>query len=250
MNAAIYEILAEAGNVLKAAYHLPPSSHEKKRFDLVTETDIEIERFLVDRLKKAFKGDGFIGEECGIQTGDTGRIWIIDPIDGTTNFIMGKPYFAISIALEQAGQITEGYVYNPICDELYYSTKDLKRSFLNEEVISVSKTKQIEQSLVVFGFSAKIKAIEQYYQDWRVLFESCRKGVGWTAPALTLCNVARGRTDIFIDSGASMHGQAAAGFILTNAGGRLFNYDMSSYHHRSKGIIASNPKLADTLQSL
>ena len=249
MNEVIRKILLEAGMVLKGKYRQTQCAYEKQRWELVTETDVEIERLLVDRLRQAFKGDGFIGEECGTQSGDMGRVWIIDPIDGTTNFIMGKPYFSISLALEEAGGITEGYVYNPISDELYYSTKASGQSFLNEQPISVSQTSEIGQSLVAFGFSAKMQAIQQYYQDWPRLFTDCRKGVGWTAPALTLCNVARGRIDVFVDFGASTFGQSAGAFILKNAGGTLFNYDMADYSYQSIGIIGSTSSLVGVLKS-
>lgn len=248
MNKIIYNALNEAGEILKKRYFHAQDAKEKQRYELVTETDVEIERLLVSRLGDAFKGDGFIGEECGVQAGESGRVWIIDPIDGTTNFIMGKPYFAISLALEIAGEIIEGYVYNPISGEVYYSTKKLGVSFLNGQQVSVSQTSDIKDSLIAFGFSAKMAAIQRYYRDWQVLFESCRKGVGWTAPALTLCNVARGRIDAFIDFGASTFGHAAGALILKNAGGKLFNYDMTEYSHQSTGIIASNSKLIDILK--
>jgi fructose-1,6-bisphosphatase/inositol monophosphatase family enzyme len=248
MNRVVQKILSEAGDILKRRYFQSPDASEKKRWELVTETDVEIERLLVDWLAQVFKGDGFMGEECGVQYGSTGRTWIIDPIDGTTNFVMGKPYFSISLALEQAEEIIEGYVYNPVSNELYYSTKLLGRSFLNGQEISVSQTSEIEKALVAFGFSAKMPSIQKYYQDWQVLFESCRKGVGWVAPSPTLCNVARGRLDVFVDFGASMHGQAAASLILKNAGGMLFNYDMTEYTYQSTGIFACNSKLINVLK--
>lgn len=250
MNKIIQEILFEAGSVLKEKYFLTQNVYEKQRWELVTETDLKIERMLVDRLGKIFKDDGFMGEECGTQVGATGRVWIIDPIDGTTNFVMGKPYFSISLALEKDREIVEGYVYNPISDELYHSTSTSGKSFLNGNEITVSKTADIENALVAFGFSAKMSAIQKYYQGWQTLFESCRKGVGWIAPALTLCNVARGRVDAFIDFGASTYGQAAGSIILKNAGGMLFNYDMTEYSHQSTGAIGTNSKLSTILGAM
>ncbi|MHC4553500.1 MAG: inositol monophosphatase family protein [Planctomycetota bacterium] len=250
MNKVIYNVLNEAGDILKKKYLQGQSAHEKQRWELVTEADIQVEQLIKARLGEAFNGDGFLGEECGQQIGDSGRVWIIDPIDGTTNFVMGKPYFAISLALELAGEIMEGYVYNPVSNELYYSTKRLGVSFLNGEVISVSQTANVADSLVAFGFSAKMTAIQRYYQDWQVLFDSCRKGVGWIAPALTLCNVARGRIDVFVDFGASIHGHAAASLILKNAGGAVFNYDMTEYSYQSTGIIGCASSMTDSLKGL
>lgn len=248
MNKMVQKVMLEAGNLLRERYFCTQDAQEKQRWELVTETDIEIERLLVDQLAQAFKGDGFMGEECGTQSGETGRTWIIDPIDGTTNFVMGKPYFSISLALEEAGEITEGYVYNPISNEFYYSTQASGKSFLNEKDISVSQTSEIEKALIAFGFSAKMQAIQKYYQDWPMLFDSCRKGVGWIAPALTLCNVARGRIDAFVDFGASVYGQSAASLILKNAGGMLFNYDMTEYTYQLTGIVACAPAMVDIIK--
>jgi fructose-1,6-bisphosphatase/inositol monophosphatase family enzyme len=245
MDPIIQKILFQAGTVLKERYFLTQNVYEKQRWELVTETDLEIERMLIDRLGQVFKGDGFMGEECGTQSGDTGRVWIIDPIDGTTNFVMGKPYFSISLALEEDGQIVEGYVYNPVSDELYCSTSTSGKTFLNGDEITVSQTADIENALIAFGFSAKMSAIQRYYQDWPTLFESCRKGVGWIAPALTLCNVARGRVDAFFDFGASTYGQAAGSIILKNAGGKLLNYDATEYSHHTVGVIGTNTGLSN-----
>lgn len=248
MNQSVNNLICEAGDMLREAYFQDTVSHEKQRWELVTEVDLMIERLLIRHLSELYKGDGFAGEECGEQAGTTGRRWIIDPIDGTSSFIMGQPYFSISLALEQDQQIIEGYVYNPISSEFYSSTQSQGQSFLNGQVISVSQTTAIESSLVAFGFSARMDQIERYYQDWNSLFTGCRKGVGWICPALSLCNVARGRIDAFIDYGASMHGQAAASLIVKNAGGVLFDAEMTPYSHQSVGIIGATEGLESDLR--
>lgn len=126
---------------------------------------------------------------------------------------------------------------------MYYSVKDKNKSFLNDEEIKVSETEDISDALIAFGFSVNYENITKYYNNWRYIFENCKKGMPLITPALTICNVARGRIECFIDFGCSMEGHAAAALILKNAGGQVFNYDFSDWDHKRKGIIATNGKI-------
>ncbi len=247
MTTDIEGILREAGELLVERFRGNMEHSEKERFDLVTATDAEIEHLLVAHLKALHPDDAFLGEESGELSGMSGDRWLIDPIDGTTDFIMGKPYFAISIARESGGRIVEGHVYNPVSNEMYSAIAGEGKACLNGEAIHVSRTSSIGESLVVFGFSARMSSIRKYHDEWTAVFEGCRKAVGWTTPALTLCNVARGRIDAFIDFGASSVGQAAASFILEQAGGALLNYDLTAYDHRISGVIGATPTLLPEL---
>ncbi len=248
MKEQIENIVREAGKILADRFRQGDRASEKERFHLVTNADRDIEQLLINRLRSLFPGDGFVGEEGGEIPGNSGARWVIDPLDGTTDFVMGKPYFSVSLAREEGGQIVGGYVYNPISDEFYHSTQDNEGSYLNGNRISVSRTSDLREALVVFGFSARMERIRRYYQEWQGIFEGCRKGVGWTTPALTLCNVARGRIDVFIDFGASPVGHAAASFILKNAGGMVRSYDLSEYNHGREGVIGFTPGLLAELQ--
>lgn len=243
MNTHLENILQEAGAILADRFRKGGHVSEKARFDLVTDTDREVEALIARRLQSLFPGDGILAEEGGEIPGHTGARWFVDPLDGTTDFVMGKPYFAVSIAKEELGQIVEAYVYNPISDELYASTKAAGASYLNGKPISVSQTAVLREALVVFGFSARMDSIRRYYEEWTWVFEGCRKAVGWTTPALTLCNIARGRIDAFFDFGASSVGHAAASLILRNAGGTVLGYDLAQYDHRRKGVIGCSPGL-------
>jgi myo-inositol-1(or 4)-monophosphatase len=243
MKLQIENIVQEAGKILADRFRQGDSVSEKERFHLVTNADREVEQLLVNHLRSLFPGDGILGEESGEIPGDSGARWLVDPLDGTTDFVMGKPYFAVSLAREERGQIVGGYVYNPISDEFYLSTQEAGTSYLNGKRISVSQTYDLREALVVFGFSARMERIRRYYEEWQWVFEGCRKGVGWTTPALTLCNVARGRIDAFIDFGASPVGHAAAAFILRNAGGVVRSYDLKEYNHGLEGVIGCTPGL-------
>ena len=239
----IQKLLIEAGKILCDDFFQLKESTEKSKFDLVTETDIKIEAFIVSQLKTNFPGYSIFSEECGSIAGDQNKRWILDPIDGTADFVFGVPYSSISLCLEVDSTIVEAYVYNPISNEFYYSTSADSKSYLNNSIISVSETSVLKDSLIAFGFSANYTNIMKYYSKWQFVFENCKKGMPLISPALTICNVARGRIDAFIDFGASMEGQAAASFILKNAGGKLYNYDLSAYNHKDKGIIALNKNL-------
>lgn len=243
MDARIENLLREAGAILAGQFGRGVASAEKDRFDLVTSADRDIEALLAERLHVLFPSDGFLGEESGEVSGASGARWLADPLDGTTDFVMGKPYFSVSLAREEDGRITEGYVFNPVSNELYHSTRAEGVSCLNGKRIRVSETCELRRALVVFGFSARMDRIRRYYEDWGWIFDGCRKGVGWTTPALTLCNVARGRVDAFFDFGASPVGHAAASLILGNAGGVVRNYDLTEYDHRTTGVIGCTPGL-------
>ena len=107
-------------------------------------------------------------------------------------------------------------------------------------VISVSENEDISNCLAVFGFSANFDNIQRYYKEWSCIFDNAKKAMPLMSPALNICNVARGRTDFFINFGSSVEGHAAAAFILKNAGGIVYNYDFSEWNHNIKGIIATN----------
>lgn len=239
----IKDIILKAGTELKKQYFSLSAFSEKERFDLVSESDLHIEKMIIDDLIRLYPDYSIYSEEAGEIRKSSEKCWIIDPIDGTADFIFGVPYFAISICSEINGEIHEAYVYNPISDEMYWSSKQEGISYLNSKPIKVSDTSEIRDSLIAFGFSANYKNIKRYHDDWGYAFDNCKKGMPLISPALTICNVARGRIDTFIDFGCSMEGQAGAALILKNAGGALYNYDFSLYSHRNKGIIATNGKI-------
>ena len=167
----------------------------------------------------------------------------MDSLDGTANFIFGVPYFCTSIALEREGKITLAVVYNPVTEELFEAYEEKSEVRCNGVPICVSKTSLLHEARVVFGFSANFKNINRYYSDWGTVFDGCLKGLGLLSPAMNLCNVARGRTDVFIDFGCSVEEQAAGGYILQRAGGNSLNYDRSPWNHYQTGIVGTNRHL-------
>jgi myo-inositol-1(or 4)-monophosphatase len=240
MKNEIEDIVRDAGELLSQGFYAPQRFQEKDRGQLLSEYDILINRQLTSGLLRRFPDDSVFSEEAPETGKRDGAKWIVDPIDGSAYFIFGEPYFSISIAKELSGEIIEGHVYNPITNEYFYSDAYCKSSYLNGDKITVSKVTGIQDSLVAFGFSADIRKINRYYSHWPETFEKCKKGIAWICPALSICNVARGRLEAFIDSGCSYEGQAAASLILRHSGGAMFNYDDTEYDHRVKGGIFTN----------
>lgn len=232
-------IVLEAGKILRNKYFSSFAVHKKEKGHLAADADMETELFLKQQLLSLDSSIGFYGEETGgTQSGK--KRWIVDSLDGTANFIFGVPYFCTSVALEDGGKLVLALVYNPITNELFEACEEEAGVFCNRVQIRVSGVKRLQDARVVFGFSANFRNISRYHTEWENVFDVCQKGLGLLSPAMNLCNVARGRTDAFIDFGCSMEGQAAGGYILRKAGGKAFNYDRSLWNHCDVGITATN----------
>jgi fructose-1,6-bisphosphatase/inositol monophosphatase family enzyme len=242
-------ILLEAGAILKKRYYEKQNYGVKERFHLLSQADIEMDTFISKRLTEKFPAFSICSEESETLVHTEDARWILDPIDGTTNFIMGNPYFAISLALVRAGEVIEGHVYNPLSDEYFFASVDTDYAYMNDKQIGTAQTAQLSEALVAFGYSAKMEVIEAYYSVWKKVFTECRKGIGWVAPALSICNVARGRIDAFIDTGCSTQGQAAGSFILKKASGKMFDNAFREYDYRSKGAIFCSAAIAGALRN-
>lgn len=242
-NNSVEKIIRKNGKLLKKYFYNGFEYKLKERQHLVSEFDKRINENIIRNLSKLYPNDGFISEESELIKSKNKYNWIIDPIDGTTYFIFGEPYFSISLARIKNDKVIEAHVYNPISDEYYYSDSNINKSIYNGTLIKVSTTKELYNSLIAIGYSTNYKIIKKYYNDYPKLFDDCRKGVAWICPALSICNVARGRIDAFIDMGCSYEGQAAASLILKNAGGKMYNYDKTEYSSKIIGGIFLNNSL-------
>jgi myo-inositol-1(or 4)-monophosphatase len=238
----IRKIIVEAGKKLKDKYFSSFMIEEKEKGHLAADVDMEVELFLKEQLYKIDSSIGFYGEETGGTESGKQR-WIVDSLDGTANFIFGVPFFCTSIALESEDRIILAAVYNPVTEELFEAYEEKSEALCNGVPIHVSATNLLHEARVVFGFSANYKNINRYHSEWGTVFDGCLKGLGLLSPAMNICNVARGRIDAFIDFGCSMEGQAAGGFILEKAGGKLLNYNRIPWNHYETGIIGTNGHL-------
>jgi len=242
----VITVAKSAGAILANEFSHINKFDAKGEHDIVTHADYQSEALIMKELQAAYPDYSIITEESPNIEGKTQYCWYIDPLDGTNNFITGSPYFVVSIGLAYQDEIILGVVYNPISDELFYAEKG-KGAFLNSEKISVSGRKDISDSLVALAYAPEESEIKEGIALLEKLVLQCRRVVINFAPALDLCNIARGRIDGLMDNGSTPEDHAAASLILTEAGGKLRNFDQSGWDVNRTGIIASNTLLQDQL---
>ena len=194
--------------------------------DFVTNADLKAEKIIIEELKRAKPKYSIISEEKGIENNNDKKTWIIDPIDGTINFLHGVPHFAISIALREGDEITTGLIYDPIKDEMFYAEKN-NGAFFNNQRIRVSKKNTLSECLFVTGGK-----IEYNYE-----FQLRNSG----SAALDLAYVAAGRYDGFFQKKLNIWDIAAGIVILKEAGGLMNEVHVSNLENIK--VIASNPDI-------
>ena len=205
--------------------------------DFVTKTDKNVEKILIEELSKAKKNYSFISEEIGeINNKDKENIWILDPIDGTTNFLHGIPHFAICIALQSKKKIISGLIFDPIKDEMFFAEKD-KGAFLNNHRLRVSKKNLLDDCL----FSSNHEGVK--FSNFNMRSTGCA--------ALDLAYVASGRLDGFFHNKINLWDVAAGALMVEEAGG-IVN-DISSFNNKNIDIRASssviNEKMLENLKN-
>lgn len=241
---AAIDAAREAGTHLREAFGQPLEITTKQSLtDLVTNMDKASEKLLVERLQAAQPDYGFLTEESPAVTGRSQTRWIIDPIDGTTNYVHGVPYFSISIALEREGQVVLGVVYNPIADELF-SAELGRGAYLNGKPIHVSKRTSLAESMLISGFpynvwtSSNDNTTEWHYFTKRAASMRCNGSA-----ALDMCYVASGRADGYWERGNQVWDVAAGNLIVREAGGRATDYHGNDDFIYSQQVVAANPQL-------
>ena len=192
--------------------------------DFVTKTDKRVEKILIEELKKCKKNYSFISEETGIiNNSDKNNIWIIDPIDGTTNFLHGIPHFAISIALKSNNEITSGLIFDPIKNEMFYAEKN-SGSFFNNRRIRVSKKDDLQDCLFATNHEGAISS------QLNLRYTGCA--------ALDLAYVSCGRLDGYFHNKINVWDVAAGVLIIREAGGKV--NDINKFDMNNINIRASN----------
>ncbi|MBE7413198.1 MAG: inositol monophosphatase [Leptospiraceae bacterium] len=226
--------------------------NKKDKIDLVTEADIGSEKMLISEIQKIFPNDSILGEESGYLQGKNSFQWILDPVDGTTNFAHGLPLFAIAIGLENTSteQVEMGIVSVPSLNETFHAARN-EGSFLNNKPIRVSNTPELIDSLLCTGFpyqkENRLELLMEYYKS--VLMRS--RGVRRTgSAALDLSWVACGRFDGFWEEGLKPWDMAAASILIEEAGGKLSTFDGNVFNVNTPNIIATNGKIHSHLVEL
>ena len=204
---------------------------KKGPYDFVTKTDKHVEKILIEELSKTKKNYSFLSEEVGsIKNKDQENVWIIDPIDGTTNFLHGIPHFAICIALQSKKEIVSGLIFDPIKDEMFFAEKN-KGAFLNNHRLRVSNKNSLEDCL----FSSNHEGVK--FSDLNMRSSGCA--------ALDLAYVASGRLDGFFQNKINLWDVAAGALLVKEAGG-IVN-DLNQYPINNINIKASSTSINDQM---
>lgn len=237
----------EAGALLRGLHGRVREIHHKGAVDLVTEADRASEALIAQRLSEAFPDDALLAEE-GTGAGDRAaeRLWIVDPLDGTTNFAHGHPVFAVSIALVVEGQVCVGVVYDPLRDELFAAMRGAQPT-LNNRPIRVSTTDTLLDALLATGFAydpLERRVNIPFFQHFVDIAQAVRRE---GAAALDLCYVACGRFDAYWERAVNAWDVAAAALLLEQAGGQLSMYDGRPFDPFAREIVATNTRLHEDM---
>lgn len=219
--------------------------------DFVSEVDHAAERVIIETLLDAYPDHSILAEESGAQGSDAENTWIIDPLDGTTNFLHGFPQYAISIALKQRGQITQAVIYDPNRNDLFTATRG-RGAFLNDRRIRVSSRARLQESIIGTGFPFRdFEHLDAYLAMFK---DMIKKTSGVRRPgsaSLDLAYVAAGWYDGFWEIGLSQWDIAAGGLLVHEAGGLVGDFEGNEDWLESGNIVAGNPKVfSQILQTL
>lgn len=237
------DIAKEAGTFLKEKLDEKHTIKYKGEIDIVTEVDRMSEEMLISRIGKKFPHHDILAEEsAGIESGSEFR-WIIDPLDGTTNYAHGYPVFCVSIALERKDEIILGVIYNPVMEEMFVAEKG-KGAFLNDKRISVSDTTELSKSLLATGFPYDIRENPDnnlnYFNEMATKVMAIRRA---GSAALDLAYIAAGRFDGFWELRLNPWDTAAGWLLVEEAGGLVTEIFGEDYCVKSPHILATNGKI-------
>ena len=224
----------------------------KQPNDFVTEIDQAAEAAIIETLQEAYPHYGILAEESGHAEGkgNSDFVWIIDPLDGTTNFIHGLPQYAISIALAKGGTIEQAVVFDPNRNELFTATKGAG-AFLNERRIRVSRRTKLQDSLIGTGFPYRVfDHVDTYLSIFKELTQKCAGLRRPGAASLDLAYVASGRYDGFWELGLAPWDMAAGSLLISEAGGLVSDLRGEANQLETGNIVAGTPKVFGQLLSL
>ncbi len=211
--------------------------------DFVSDVDRQAEMAIIDILRKAYPDHAIKGEENGELSGNENFQWIIDPLDGTTNFLHGFPQFSVSIAFKQNGRLSQAVVFNPVNQELFTASRG-EGAMLNDRRIRVSKQSGLQGALVGTGFPFKQQQhLDCYMDTFKALFPMTAGIRRPGSAALDLAYVASGRLDGFWEIALSDWDMAAGALLITEAGGLVSDFSGGEDYLKTGNVIAGNPKV-------
>ncbi len=253
LNVAIKAARAAGAIINRAALDVEAVRVSQKQVnDFVTEVDHASEEIIIETLLTAYPGHAIWGEETGRTRGaqDSDHVWIIDPLDGTTNFIHGFPVYCVSIALAVKGKVEQAVIYDPSRNDLFTATKG-RGAYMNERRIRVSKRTQLSQCLISTGFP--FRQGDNFPAYLAMMSDVMQRTAGLRRPgaaALDLAYVAAGFTDGFFETGLSPWDVAAGSLLVTEAGGLVGNFTGESDFLEQKECLAGAPRIYGQLVPL
>jgi myo-inositol-1(or 4)-monophosphatase len=238
---------AGAGKILKESYGRRQTIHFKGEINLVTDVDRASEAYIKGRIREVFPDHGIMAEESPEEKSPSPYRWIVDPLDGTTNYAHGYPFFCVSVGVEHEGIPVAGAVYDPMLDEMFTATAG-GGAFRNGEPIVVSDIDDLRRGLLSTGFAYDVKTATDtnfdYFQAFVMTGQAIRRD---GAAALDLCYLACGRFDGFWEMKLKPWDTIAGLLILTEAGGKATRMDGSTYDIHQPDILATNGKIHDRM---
>ncbi len=244
------ETALRAGVILLKGLKRQRRINFKGRVDLVTEYDLKSEQFITSQIARTFPHHSILAEEGGETQNKSSYIWIIDPLDGTTNYAHGYPAFCVSIGLEIDGEPTLGAVYDPVHNELFYAA-DGQGAYVNRKRIHVSAENTLLGALLATGFpydiaESDIDNLDNFARMYKVA-QGIRRG---GSAALDLCYLACGRFDGFWELKLHPWDTAAAVVIVSEAGGKISDFKGRKYSIYGSELLASNGKIHRQMQKI
>ncbi len=236
--------------IVRKINKLPDLKVEVKALnDYVSEVDREAEVRIIEDLIKAYPGHSILAEESGIIEGKDEYRWIIDPLDGTTNYLHGFPHYAVSIGCEHRGRMQHGVIYDPFKQELFTASRG-DGAMLNNRRIRVTNLKTIEGALIGTGFPFKNPAqLNDFLKQFKAFFTSASDIRRAGSAALDLAYVAAGRLDGYWESGLNAWDLAAGALIVRESGGLVTDYRGDGHFLENGQVVAGNPRIiADMLR--
>lgn len=240
----------QAGEILTRHFGNLTHINKKGAIDLVTVADVESEKKIIEIIRKHFPNHAILAEECGVLDGDAHKRWIIDPLDGTTNFAHNLGIFSVSIAFALNDDIVLGIVLNPISGELFTAIHG-QGSHLNNRPIHVSSAATVQDSLLVTGFPYYVaEAADTLIPRFTQCLSNAQGIRRLGSAALDLCFVACGRFDGFWEENLKPWDTAAGMLVASEAGGVVTDYEGQPYHVDHKQILATNPYIHSEMIAL
>jgi myo-inositol-1(or 4)-monophosphatase len=244
----------DAGQLLLEKFGRKIEISKKGEINLVTEADLASEALIIERIKSYFPKHSILAEESGnavVTNGSNKWKWVIDPLDGTTNFAHGYPCFCVTLALEHNGEVVIGVTFDPTRNELFAAEKG-KGSTLNNKPIRVSETDELVNALIVTGFPYDFKDRDEFGRHFSEFLLRSRGVRRDGSAAIDMAYVACGRFDGFWEEGLNPWDVAAGYLLIEEAGGRVSYYDGSAFSIYSPPVCASNgllhSQMTDILQ--